>query len=143
MISNYAGATSVVPLIGRVLLATIFLVSGLSKLTNPAGTQAYIAAAGLPFPLLAYLVAVVVEFGAAILLVVGYRAREAGLVLALYCVVTAIGFHSALGDRNQLIHFLKNIAMAGGLLQVLAFGAGAFSVDNRIASSRAPGLAKR
>ena len=117
------------PALGRLLIAAIFLISGLSKITSPAGTQAYIASAGLPAPMLAYIIAVIVEVGGGILLVIGYQTRLAALALAVFTLAAAFGFHSKLGDMNQFIHFFKNIAMAGGLLQVVAFGAGALSVD--------------
>ena len=123
-----------VPLIGRILIASIFILSGLSKLAAPAATQGYIASAGLPAPLLAYIVAIVVEAGGGLLLLVGYRTRLVAAVLAVFTLVAAVAFHHALGDQNQFIHFFKNLAMAGGLLQVVAFGAGRFSLDNRVGS---------
>jgi len=126
-----ASAAGVVPLIGRLLLAAIFLLSGVNKVFAPGPTQAYIASAGLPVPLLAYIVALVVEIGGGILLLIGYQARWAALALALFTVVAAFGFHSNFADQNQMIHFLKNLALAGGLLQVFAFGPGALSLDKR------------
>lgn len=134
-------AQSAVPLIGRILLAVIFILSGVSKLANPAGTQGYIASVGLPLPLLAYIVAVVVEVGGGVLLLAGYRTRLAAAAMAVFTVAAAVFFHHAFGDQNQFIHFMKNIAIAGGLLQVFAFGAGAFSVDNRRAAAPAHKLA--
>ncbi len=124
-------ATSYLPLIARVLLAAIFLLSGISKVFAPGPTQAYIASAGLPLPLLGYIVALVVEIGGGALLLVGYRTREAALVLALFTIVLALAFHNNFADQNQMIHFLKNLAIAGGLLQVTAFGAGSLSIDAR------------
>ena len=116
---------------GRVLLAVLFLFSGFGKIMAPEGTQAYIAAAGLPFPLLGYLVAIVVELGGGILLLLGYRARIVAWVMAAFTVLAALCFHNHFADQNQLIHFLKNISIAGGLLQVAAFGAGGLSIDAR------------
>ena len=136
--NNSQGA---VPLIGRILLAVIFILSGVSKLANPAGTQGYIAAMGLPLPLLAYIAAVVVEIGGGVMLLVGYRTRIAATALALFTLAAAVLFHHALGDQNQFIHFMKNLAITGGLLQVVAFGAGAFSLDNRRAAALAHELA--
>lgn len=124
-------ATPILAAAGRLLLAAIFLISGLGKLADPAGTQAYIAAAGLPAPLLAFVAAVAVEVGGGILLIVGYRTRPVALAIAGFSIVAALGFHSNFADMNQMIHFFKNLAMAGGLLQVAAFGAGPFSVDAR------------
>ena len=120
-----------VPVIGRLLLGTIFLASGLSKLAAPAATIGYIRSAGLPLPEAALAVAVIVEVGGSILMIAGYRARLVAIVLALFSVVTAVAFHSAFADQNQMIHFLKNLTMAGGLLQVTAFGAGGLSLDGR------------
>ncbi|MCU7370713.1 DoxX family protein [Paucibacter sp. O1-1] len=122
---------SVLPLIGRLLVATIFLVSAFGKLAAPAGTIGYIASVGLPAPTLAFVAALVAELGGGVLLVLGYRTRLVAAALALFSVASALLFHNALGDQNQLFHFLKNIAMAGGLLQFVAFGAGSFSVDQR------------
>jgi putative oxidoreductase len=117
--------------VGRVLLAALFLISGLSKLGAAAATTAYIASAGLPFPVLTYTITLVVEIGAGLLLLIGWRARPAAAVLALFTVAAAILFHSNFADQNQAIHFLKNIAIGGGLFQVTAVGAGRFSLDAR------------
>jgi putative oxidoreductase len=130
MTSTTQTSQSIVPLIGRVLIAAIFLFSGFGKLMDPAGTQGYIASVGLPFPVLGYAGALALELGAGALLVIGYRARYAALALAVFSIVSAFIFHHALGDQNQLFHFLKNIAMAGGLLQIYALGSGAYSLDN-------------
>jgi putative oxidoreductase len=125
------GNQAVVALMGRVVLAAVFILSGLSKLGAASGVQGYIASVGLPAPLLGYIVALIVEIGGGALLLVGYRTRIAAGVLAAFCVIAAILFHRELGDQNQLIHFMKNLAMAGGLLQIVAFGAGRISLDNR------------
>jgi putative oxidoreductase len=116
---------------GRVLLAALFLLSGFSKLSNPAGTIGYIASAGLPLPEVAYAAAIFVEVVLAAALVVGYQTRLAAALMAGFTLAAAFGFHFNLADQNQFIHFFKNISIAGGLLQVAAFGAGAFSLDAR------------
>jgi len=134
-------SSSLLAAAGRLLLAAIFLISGVGKLADPAGTQAYISAAGLPFPLLAYLVAVAVEVGGGSLLVLGYRTRIVALVIAGFSIAAALGFHHDFADMNQMIHFLKNVAMAGGLLQVAAFGGGSFSLDARRPGAPAQRLA--
>ncbi len=121
----------IVALIGRVLIAAIFLLSGISKIAAPAGTIGYIQAAGLPQPTIAYGIAVATELGAGLLLVLGYRTRIVAAWLALFSLATAFGFHHNLADQNQFIHFFKNVAMTGGLLQVVAFGAGRLSIDGR------------
>lgn len=118
-------------LTGRVLLSAIFLLSGVSKISAPAGMIGYIEAVGLPFPALALALAILIEVVGGIALILGYRTRLAAAGLAVFSVATALAFHNQLGDQNQFIHFFKNIAMAGGLLQVVAFGAGRFSLDAR------------
>ena len=123
--------TSSTAALGRLLIAVIFLMSGLGKIAAPAMTQGYIASAGLPAPMLAYLIAVVIEVGGGVLLLLGSQTRLAALVMAVFSVATALSFHHDFADQNQMIHFLKNVAMAGGLLQVVAFGAGALSLDGR------------
>ncbi|MFS2135798.1 DoxX family protein [Duganella sp. Dugasp56] len=127
--------TTVVPVIGRILLAAIFVLSGFGKLMAPAATIGYIASSGLPFATLGLAIAIVVELGGGLLLAVGYKTRLVAAVLAGFSIVTGLAFHHAVGDQNQMIHLLKNFAMAGGLLQVVAFGAGAYSIDNRGAVS--------
>jgi putative oxidoreductase len=136
-----ANSTSFCPsalaFLGRLMIAAIFIISGLGKIGAPAATMAYIASAGLPLPKLAYLISIVVEFGGGVLLVVGYRTRLVAIVMALFTVAAALGFHSLSGDQNQFIHFMKNIAMAGGLLQVAAYGAGRLSFDAKLKAVRA------
>jgi putative oxidoreductase len=127
---------ALVATLGRLLLAAIFLVSGGGKVANPEMTQGYIASAGLPFPLLAYLIAVAIELGGGALLIVGFRARIVGVVMALFTMAAALSFHHNLADQDQMVHFLKNVAITGGLLQVAAFGAGRFSIDGYLAKSR-------
>jgi putative oxidoreductase len=119
------------PLLGRIMIGAPFAMSGLGKLGAYAATVGYIAAMGLPVPPLAYIAAVAVELGGGLLLLSGYRARYVSLAMAVFCLVTAAFFHHNFADQNQMIHFLKNVMMAGGLLQITYFGAGAFSLDAR------------
>jgi putative oxidoreductase len=119
------------PLLGRILIGAPFVMSGLGKLGAYAATVGYIAAMGLPVPPLAFVVAVLTELGGGLLLLSGYRARVVSLAMAVFCVVTAMFFHHNFADQKQMIHFLKNVMMAGGLLQITWFGAGAFSLDAR------------
>jgi putative oxidoreductase len=118
-------------LAGRLMLASLFLVAGFGKIAAPTVTIAYIRSAGLPAPEVAYAIAVAVEVLGALTLVAGFHTRLVALVMAAFAVATALAFHNHLGDQNQMIHFLKNISIAGGLLQVAAFGAGRFSLDAR------------
>lgn len=121
--------TRYLPFIGRILIGLPFAMSGLSKLAAYSQTTAMIAAAGLPFPPLAFVVAVAVELGGGLLLILGYRVRPIALALAVFSVVAAVSFHSNFADQNQMIHFLKDVMLAGGLLQIVAFGAGAISIE--------------
>jgi len=124
-------AQGYMPLIGRIAIAAIFVLSGLSKVTAPVATIGYIRSAGLPVPELGFALAVIIELGGGLALIAGYRTRLVAGVLAIFSLATALAFHSQLGDQNQFIHFFKNVAMAGGLLQVVAFGAGHLSIDAR------------
>jgi putative oxidoreductase len=128
--------TRYLPFAGRVLIGVIFVMSGLSKLGAYGDIVAGISAAGLPLAPLGFAVAVVVEVGFGLLLLIGYRTRLVALSLAIWCVVTAVFFHRNFADQNMFIHFLKNLMITGGLLQIVHFGAGALSLDNRKSASR-------
>jgi putative oxidoreductase len=121
--------TRYLPFIGRLLIGLPFAMSGLSKLAAYGPTTEMISAVGLPLPPLAFAVAVVVELGGGLLLILGYRVRVAALALAFFSIATALSFHNNFADQDQMIHFLKNVMMAGGLLQIVAFGAGAVSIE--------------
>jgi putative oxidoreductase len=118
-----------VNLAGRVLLAHIFLLAGINKITGYSGTQGYMEAMGVPGMLLPLVI--LLEIGGALALITGWQTRLAAYALALFSIVGALIFHSNLGDQMQMIMFMKNWAMAGGLLVLAANGAGAFSLDNR------------
>ena len=124
-------ASPFVLLLSRVLMAAIFIHGGIYKATMPAATMANFTKLGLPMPGAAYAVTLVVEIGVGVLFLLGWRARWMALVLAVWCVATAFVAHYAPGDRGQMIHFMKNLCMAGGFLQVVAYGAGRFSLDRR------------
>ncbi|MBX3501218.1 MAG: DoxX family protein [Alphaproteobacteria bacterium] len=126
---------------GRVLLAALFLVSGLSKLGAYDATTAYIASAGLPFADVVYAATLALEIGGGLLLIVGFQTRPVAAALALFTVAAALLFHRDFSDQNHAIHFIKNLAIAGGLLQVVAAGAGRFSLDARRLARRSPGAA--
>jgi putative oxidoreductase len=120
-----------VALAGRILIGVLFLMSGLGKIAAPAVTQGYIGAVGLPAPEIAYFGAVAVEVLGSVLLIAGYRVRAVATGMAIFTLATAAFFHRHFADQNQMIHFMKNIAIIGGLLQVAAFGGGKFSLDAR------------
>ncbi|MBV9735427.1 MAG: DoxX family protein [Acidisphaera sp.] len=121
--------TDTTMLIGRVLISVIFILGGWGKLIAPAATQAAFAREGAPLVALAYPVAVAIELGGGLALLLGLFTRPVGAALGLWCIATALVAHTNFSDRNMEIHFLKNLAMAGGLAYVAAFGAGAISLD--------------
>ncbi len=112
---------------GRLLLAAIFLHEAWSKLNGYAAAVAYTEAFGLPGWLLPG--AIAVELGCGLMILLGYRTRLAALLLAAFCIVTAIVFHRNFADRNQVLHFEKDLAIAGGLLVLAAYGAGSWAID--------------
>ena len=126
------------PAMGRLLIALIFVLSGLSKIAAPANTIAYIQSAGAPFAPAAFGIAAIVEVLGGLALLVGLQTRLVAAILATFTLAAALLFHNNLADQNQMIHFMKNLAITGGLLQVVAFGAGAFSLDNRRRSASVP-----
>jgi putative oxidoreductase len=116
---------------GRLLIAALFLLSGIGKIAAPAMVQGYIASTGLPAPLIAYLIAIITEVGGGLILAVGFQTRIVALILAAFSLAAALVFHNKLADPNEMIHFWKDIAIVGGLLQVAAFGPGPVSLDAR------------
>ena len=131
-------ASRYLPFVGRLFIGLPFLASGLSKLAAYGPTIGLIASSALPLPPpLAYAGAVAVEIGCGLLVIAGYQTRGAAVVLALFCLATAAFFHTNFADPNQIFHFIKNLVMTGGLLQVVTYGAGAISIDNRHSKDRA------
>ena len=116
-------------LAGRILMSAIFLLSGLSKIGQYAGTQAYMAAQGVPGALLPLVIAV--EVGGAAALIIGFKTRWAAFLLAGFSLVSAALFHNNFADQTQMIMFLKNVAMAGGFLLLFAHGPGPLSLDRK------------
>jgi putative oxidoreductase len=132
------------PFVGRLLIGLPFMVSGVSKIMGYDATIAYIKSSPLPLPaFVAYGGAIAVGVGCGFLMLVGYRARVVAAVFALFCLATAVFFHAHFADPNQTFHFIKSMVMAGGLLQIVANGAGAFSIDERRSKERLPGGALR
>lgn len=119
------------PFAGRLLIGLPFAFSGLGKLAATGPTRQLIAAAGLPLPSLALAVAITVELGGGLMLIAGYRVRAVAGAMAIFTIATALSFHTNFADQNQMIHFLKNVMITGGLMQIVAFGAGATSIQYR------------
>ena len=124
-----------IPFVGRLMIGLPFALSGLGKLAAIGPTTEMIRTAGLPLPPLALALTIALEVAGGLLLVVGFRTRLVASALALFSLAAAAAFHSNFADLNQMIHFFKNVMMAGGLLQIVAFGAGALSIDNRSAKN--------
>ena len=123
-------------LVGRILLAWLFVPAGWAKIAGHAGTAGYIASKGLPMPEVLAWLAVLVELGLGLALLVGFKARWAALGLAIFVAVITPIFHGywAMPEAQQMMQkqaFNKNLAVLGGLLIVTAFGAGRFSLDGR------------
>ena len=127
-----SGATPVnlTGLAGRILLAVPFLLSGLGKIGAYGATAAYMSSAGVPGALLPLVI--IIEVGGALAIIVGWKTRTVALLLAGFCLLTAITFHRNFADQNQMIHFLKNVAIAGGFLLLVANGPGPLSIDGRV-----------
>jgi putative oxidoreductase len=114
-------------LFGRIGLSAIFILSGFAKIGAYAGTQQYMASAGVPGALLPLVIAL--ELGGGLAILTGTFTRSVAAALALFSIASALLFHADIADQNQFIHLSKNIAIAGGFLMLVAHGSGAFSVD--------------
>ena len=126
-------------LAGRILISLIFVLSGLNKITGYAGTQAYMDSMGVPGMLLP--LAILLEVGGGLAVIVGWRTRTMALLLAGFTLFTAVVFHADFGNKMQLIMFLKNLAMVGGLVCLVKYGAGELSLDHRRRSGTPEGAA--
>jgi putative oxidoreductase len=125
------GAMDWVALAGRVLMSAIFISAGYGKAMAPTATMAYLGSQHLPMVGAAYALTVAVELGGGVLFLLGFKARITALVLAVWCIATAFVAHYHPEVREQMINFMKNVCMAGGFLQVVAYGAGRLSLDRR------------
>jgi putative oxidoreductase len=114
-------------LLARLMLVFIFIVEGWGKIGNYQGTQQYMEGYGVPGMLLPLVI--LTELGAGLMVAFGLLTRLAALALAGFCVLAALFFHHDLGDANEFIQLTKDIAIAGGFLALVAFGAGGWSVD--------------
>jgi putative oxidoreductase len=116
-------------LAGRVLLATLFLLAGVGKLSAYSATAAYMSSAGVPGVLLPAVIAT--ELGGALAIILGWRTRLVAALLAGFSVLTALIFHNNFADQMQMINFLKNLSIAGGFVLLVVNGAGPLSLDRR------------
>jgi putative oxidoreductase len=115
------------PLIARIIIGAFFIMAGLGKIGDVAGTAGYMQSVGLP-GILAW-PAIIFEVALGLAILVGFKTKLAALAGAAFCVLTAVLFHNNFADQIQMIMFLKNFAIAGGFLMIFAHGAGAVAID--------------
>jgi putative oxidoreductase len=123
-------------LVGRVLVALLFILAGWHKIGGFEGTAGYIASKGLPMPQVLAALTIALELGGGILLVIGYKARWVALAFFLWLIPTTFIFHKYWGidpaqSQAQFVNFWKNVSIMGGMLLVFAFGPGAYSLDRK------------
>jgi putative oxidoreductase len=122
---------TIVPLIGRILLAVLFLISAYNKVTNVAGTTGYFGKLGLPMPDILVWVVIAVEAGGGIFTVIGFQTRLVAWGMAIFVLLTALIGHKFWVDASQMTQFLKNLGIMGGFLMLAVAGPGRLSVDRR------------
>ncbi|MHB8666292.1 MAG: DoxX family protein [Burkholderiales bacterium] len=121
-------------LVGRILLALIFIISGFGKITGYAGTAGYMTSAGLPMVAVLLPLTILVELGGGLLIALGWKARWAAAAIFLFIIPVTLVFHNPAGlapaeAQQQMINLLKNVSIMGGMLGLFAFGPGGFSLD--------------
>lgn len=119
--------TSIASPLGRILIAAIFIISGINKINGYEGSQGYMESMGVPGELLPLVI--LLEVGGGIAIILGWFTRTVALLFAVFCLATAAVFHADFGDQTQMIQFMKNLAIAGGFLFLVANGPGPLSVD--------------
>jgi putative oxidoreductase len=122
--------TNILDLIARFFISLIFLLSGINKIGNYEGTVGWMESLGMPGIFL--IPAIILEIGASILIIAGYKVKISAALLSVFCIGTAIIFHSDFSDQMQFISFMKNIGLAGGFLFIVANGAKDFSLDKKL-----------
>jgi putative oxidoreductase len=131
-----SGIAGFAPLVGRILVAAIFLWSGIGKIGGFVGTAGYMSSMGVPLAEVALVITIVVEIGAALMLIVGWQARLGAAALLLWMIPVTLIFHAfwavpAEQAQMQMIQFFKNVGLMGAMLLIIGFGAGPYSVDAR------------
>lgn len=127
---------NVAALVGRILLALLFVIAGFGKIAGFDGTAGYMASKGLPMPQVLLVLTILLELGGGLLLVTGWKVRWVTLAFFLWLIPTTLIFHKFWGIeagqvQNQMNHFLKNVSIMGGMLLLCAWGPGAYSVDKK------------
>ena len=130
------GLTNTLALVGRILVALIFVISGYGKIAGFEGVSGYIGSKGLPLPQLLAALTIVLELGGGILLVLGYKTRWVAALFFLWLIPTTVIFHAFWGldpkaAQQMQIHFMKNLSIMGAMLLLVAYGPGAWSLDRR------------
>ena len=123
------GLKTYLPPLARFLMSSLFVWEGVLQLRNPGGTAQYFASVHVPVPDIAIWISIAIHLLGGLAILVGFKTRWAAAVLALFCLGTAFGVHLPAGDADNMIHFYKNLVMAGGFLYVVAYGAGGMSID--------------
>tara|TARA_B110000263_G_scaffold26892_1_gene20517 strand:+ start:324 stop:698 length:375 start_codon:yes stop_codon:yes gene_type:complete len=121
--------TNILDLVGRIFISLVFLLSGINKIGNYEGTVGWMESLGMPGIFL--VPAIILEIGAPILIMVGYKVKISAALLSLFCVTTAVIFHNDFSNQMQFISFMKNIGLAGGFLFLVVNGAKDFSLDKK------------
>ena len=122
--------SNILDLIGRIFISLVFLFSGINKIGNYEGTIGWMESLGMPGIFL--IPAIILEIGAPILIMIGYKVKISAALLSLFCVATAIIFHNDFSDQMQFVSFMKNIALAGGFLFIVINGAKDFSLEKKL-----------
>ena len=122
--------TNILDLIGRIFISLVFLLSGFNKIGNYEGTIGWMESFGMPGIFL--IPTIILEVGAPILIIIGYKVKISAALLSLFCIATAVIFHNDFSNQMQFISFMKNIALAGGFLFLVINGAKEFSLDKKL-----------
>lgn len=115
--------------IGRLFIALIFVMSGLNKMGGYSGVAGWMEAMGIPGALLPLVIALEVLGGLAV--IIGWKTRYVALLLSGFCLLSALVFHANFAEQNEMMHFMKNLALSGGFLFLVAHGGGNYALDNR------------
>ena len=121
--------TNILDLLGRILISALFLLNGFFKINNYDGTVDWMESFGLPGILI--IPAIILEIAGPILIIIGYKIRISAALLSVFCITTAIIFHTDFSNQMQFVSFFKNIALAGGFLFLVINGAKDFSLDKK------------
>lgn len=134
--ATHPAVRNILTLLGRVLFSLIFIVAGIQKLMDFKGSVAYITAAGLPYPEILASIAIIFELGGALMILFGWHAKIGALLILIFALTVSFAIHHfwtfpPAEMQTQMMQFLKNLAIAGGALYILTFGAGGYSLDNK------------